>query len=88
MSDKIIDWYILFLNHTEGMEMYNYLRSKDLKVKISPAPRALTVCCGMSILVDNEDIDEVRAAVESSNIEYDRIEDLPRQINPKRDLFC
>lgn len=83
-----IDWYILFENHSEGLEMFSYLKGLKLPVRISPTPRALSVCCGMSILIDGKDIDKVREAVESSNIKYMKLESVERQINPKRDKFC
>ncbi|MBQ6807871.1 MAG: DUF3343 domain-containing protein [Firmicutes bacterium] len=87
-KEERIDWYILFFNHTDGMQMYRYLKDLALPVRISPAPRAATVCCGMSLLVTEEHIAAVRQAVEDSGIAYDRIVDLPRQINPHRDVYC
>lgn len=88
MSEERIDWYILFFNHTDGMQMYRCLKDLGLFVRISPAPRAASVCCGMSLLVAEECIASVREAVEKSGIAYDRIVPLPRQINPHRDVYC
>ncbi|NLM06379.1 MAG: DUF3343 domain-containing protein [Tissierellia bacterium] len=83
-----IDWYILFENHSEGLEMFSYLKGLKLPVRISPTPRALSVCCGMSILIDGKDIDDVRPAIENSGIKYMGLESLKRQIDPTRDKYC
>ncbi len=88
MSSEITDWYILFFDHTDGMRMYRYLKGQGLAVRISPAPRAVSVCCGMSLLAGDAEIKAVRREAEASGIAYDRIVPLPRQINPKRDVYC
>ena len=82
------DYYVLFHNHTEGMKLYQYARGQGIPVRISPAPRAASVCCGMSLLVDTADIDAVRRCIPESGAEIDRIVLLPRQINPARDRYC
>lgn len=81
-------FYILFFNHTDGMALYSYLRKQGYNVRISPAPRAATTCCGMSLLVDPADIEEVEHAVKQSDIAIDRIVELENQINPNRDRYC
>lgn len=82
------DYYVLFHNHTEGMKLYQYARGQGIPVRISPAPRVASVCCGMSLLVDITDIDAVKRCISESGTEIDRIVLLPRQINPARDRYC
>lgn len=82
------DFYVLFENHTDGMALYRYCRERGLHVRISPAPRAATVCCGMSLLVSKEEIDAVRVLINESKIPVLKIVELERQINPKRDVYC
>lgn len=82
------DFYVLFENHTDGMALYRYCREHKVFVRISPAPRAATVCCGMSLLVKPEDISAVRNCIEESGITILKVVELPRQINPKRDVYC
>ncbi|NLY08881.1 MAG: DUF3343 domain-containing protein [Tissierellia bacterium] len=88
MDSTRIDYYILFFNHTEGMSLYNYVKKKGIPVKISPAPRRATSCCGMSLLVDKDHIDAVRKCIDESGIVIDRIVPLENQINPDRDRYC
>lgn len=83
-----MNFYVLFENHTDGMALYRYCRNHGICVRISPAPRAASVCCGMSLLVSPEDIDAVRKCIEESGIAILKIVELPRQINPKRDVYC
>ena len=44
--------------------------------------------CGMSLLIQPEDIDQVRACIEKHHAEYHDIAALPCQINPRRNRFC
>ena len=82
------DYYVLFPNHTEGMKLYQFLRGRGIAVRVSPAPRLASVCCGMSLLVEQEQIEAVRLAIPDSGAEIDKIVKLPRQINPQRDRYC
>ena len=84
--DELVDFHIE--NHTDGTALYRFCREKGLGVRISPAPRAATVCCGMSLLVSPDEIDAVRACIAESGIPILKIAELPRQIDPKRDVYC
>ncbi len=87
MPNPIQDWYVLFHNHTEGMALYQYIRKQGVTVKISPTPRAASVCCGMSLLVEENEREAVEACLRESGLAYDRFLSLPRQIDAKRDRF-
>lgn len=84
----VTDYYILFHNHTEGMALYQYLRSHGERARICPVPRTVSACCGMSLLVLEEDIAAVRRRVEDSGIAIAGIAELPRDIDPRRDRYC
>jgi hypothetical protein len=88
MAEEVREYYVLFHNHTEGLQLYQSVRDKGISVKISPTPRAASVCCGMSLLVGADAIDQVRQCIEESHAGYERIVCLPRQSNPRRDTFC
>ncbi|MBF1324916.1 MAG: DUF3343 domain-containing protein, partial [Megasphaera micronuciformis] len=53
---KKYDWYILFKNHTEAMTLYRGLKEAKIAVRISPTPRQASVCCGVSLLIADEDM--------------------------------
>lgn len=86
--EQISDYYVLFHNYTEGMRLYQYIRARGIAAKISPAPRVASVCCGMSLLVEETAIEAVRRCISESGVQIDRIVLLPRQIDPTRDRYC
>lgn len=89
MEEKpITDHYILFHNHTEGMALYQYIRAHGGKARICPVPRAVSACCGMSLLVLEEDLETARRCVADSGIAIAGIAALPRDIDPRRDRYC
>ena len=82
-------FYILVNSTTEGMALYQALRARACKVRISPAPRGVQVCCGASLLVEPQDMPAVRAALQEPDVPgYVDIVELPNQINPHRDVYC
>jgi len=63
---KKYDWYILFKNHTEAMTLYRGLKEAKIAVRISPTPRQASVCCGVSLLIADEDMASVRQYLEKT----------------------
>ena len=88
MVQEKYDYYVLFHNHMEGMQLYDSLRKLGVFTRISPAPRVASVSCGMSLLVEEDAIEKVRRAIEETGQEYERIVKLPCQIDPRRDKYC
>ena len=88
MTEPIIDFYILFHNHTDGMALHKFLRDHKIDVRICPAPRSVSVCCGMALLVQKEDIDTVKELLPESNIPIVDIAPLERNFDPHRDHYC
>lgn len=87
MADTL--FYILVDSTTAGMALYKALRGQGCKVRISPAPRGVQVCCGVSLLVNPQDMPAVRAALELPDTPpYVDIVELPNQIDPHRDVYC
>lgn len=86
--EQITDYYVLFHNHTEGMKLYQHTRARGIAARISPAPRVVSACCGMSLLVEEGAIEAVRRCISESGVQIDRIVLLPRQIDPTRDKYC
>lgn len=90
MADSDIRWYILFQNYEQGLALRDLLDRHDLKNRIAPAPRAIQgkLSCGMSLLIEPEHIDAVRACIEAENAEYYDIVPLAGQIKSHRDKYC
>ena len=90
MEEERINYYILFEDYTQGLLMQELLRGEQIKSRIAPTPHAIqgSLGCGMSLLIQPEDIDRVRECIEKHHAEYYDIAALPCQINPRRNRFC
>ena len=84
--DKI--FYVLFNNHENGLKLNSLLKESDLKSTISPTPRSLSKCCGISLIVEEKEIEDVIRVVKENDIEIIAIESIERDINPNRDVYC
>lgn len=80
--------YVLFPNHDNGMRLYKELKNLGVRATIAPTPRAASKCCGISLLVEEKDLDVIRDCVREYGIEILRIAEIERDINPKRDKYC
>ena len=67
---EYLHYYILFQNHTDATAMYRSLKGKGMYAQISPTPRELSVCCGVSLLVHGEDVDRIKEIAESEKLAY------------------
>jgi len=67
---EYLHYYILFQNHTDATAMYRTLRSEGLYAQISPTPRELSVCCGVSLLVHGEDVEKIESIAKEKDLAY------------------
>lgn len=82
-------YYILVESTTAGWALYTALKEAGCSVRIAPVPRGFQACCGMSILVDPENIDGVRAALEAPGMPgYEDIVEHGIDLDPRRDRYC
>ena len=89
MAD-ITRWYILFANYEQGLALHDLLDRNNIRNRIAPAPRAIQgdLTCGISLMLEEEDVDAARACIEEHHAEYHAIVPLAGQINPHRDKYC
>lgn len=80
--------YILFPNHDNAMRLYRELKKKEIEAKIAPTPRSASKCCGVSLIVDKEDVADIRKIAESREIMIEKIVEIKEDINPQRDKYC
>lgn len=66
-------FYVLFPNHFNGIKLNEALRKEGIKNTIAPTPRELSSCCGISLLIREEDIPAVERTVSREGIEILRI---------------
>ena len=80
-------YYVLFNNHTEGLALYNAVKKAGMKAQISPTPRELSVCCGISLLVQEEDVERIRTLAAEQDLGYISIEGLDNEFNNQRHRY-
>ena len=59
----MVRYYILFENYEQGLALHERLDATGIGNRIAPAPAAARgeLCCGMSLLVEPDEIDAARA---------------------------
>lgn len=82
-----LHYYVLFQNHTDATAMYRSLKSKDMYAQISPTPRELSVCCGVSLLVKGEDVERIKEIAEEEGLAYLSISGLNNEFDNTRHKY-
>ena len=80
--------YVLFPNHDNAMRLHRELKALGIRAVIAPTPRAASKCCGVSLLVKEQDLEEIEACVKEQGIEILKIAEIERDVNPRRDRYC
>ncbi|MBQ6621572.1 MAG: DUF3343 domain-containing protein [Mogibacterium sp.] len=80
-------YYVLFNIHTDGLAMYRAVRAAGLYAQISPTPRELSVCCGISLLIKEEDVDAIKKLAEEQQLDYIGIEGLNNTFDNQRHQY-
>ena len=90
MADTRVRYYILFENYEQGMALHELLSSHSIRNRIAPAPRALQgeLSCGMSLLIEAEDLQTAKDCIEKFSPAYHSIASLEGQICAHRDRYC
>ncbi|MBR4703914.1 MAG: DUF3343 domain-containing protein [Oscillospiraceae bacterium] len=90
MPDSTLRYYILFENYEQGLALHGLLDEQGLPNRIAPAPRCFkeAAACGMSLLVEEADIDAVRQCIKENRGEYRAILPLAGQLQARRDKYC
>ena len=90
MLNSDLRWYILFLNYEQGLALRDLLLKHNVKNRIAPAPRAIQgeLSCGMSLLIEDVDIESCLTCIVENKGEYHSIRPLTNQIKSHRDRYC
>lgn len=83
-----IQQYVLFPNHDNAMRLYKELKNLGVRATIAPTPRAASKCCGVSLLVEEEDLEQIRDCAREHGVDILKIAAIERDINPMRDRYC
>ena len=82
------DCYVLFGSNTAALALYEALRVRGVKARISPTPRLARATCGTSLLVECEDQERILQAAREEDVPVESFVRLPSQIDPGRAHFC
>lgn len=85
---ETFQYYILFHNHDSGMRLYNSLKKRSIKSTIAPTPRVASKCCGISLLINKEDINKIKKCINEESLDILEIVEIKTNINSKRDKYC
>ena len=90
MLNPDLRWYILFVNYEQGLALRDLLLKHGIKNRIAPAPRAIQgeLSCGMSLLIEEADIEAALGCIVENRGEYHSIVPLAGQIKSHRDKYC
>ena len=80
--------YVLFGSSTAAFALFEELKRRSLRARISPTPRLARACCGTSLLVGCDDCERIEDVAVELGISIESIARLPCQIDPARDRFC
>jgi hypothetical protein len=80
--------YVLFPNHDNGMRLHKELKAEGVRAVIAPTPRSASKCCGISLLIEKDDIETVKSCIAKHGIDILDIVEIKRDINPNRDKYC
>lgn len=83
----MLNYYILFESHEQAVRLHGELRAAGIRTAISPTPRAITVCCGVSLLVDEAEMESVRTYLNSHDCTYKSVEKIEQEFNAHRDKY-
>lgn len=79
METKAYDLYILFPNHHQGLRLNRELKEQGIKNTIAPTPREASTSCGISLIVLEADLDQIKAVIESKGIIIEKIVKIPKK---------
>ena len=55
---------------------------------IAPTPRSASKCCGVSLMVEKDDLDTIRETAVIKGIEILKVAEVEKDFNPHRDRYC
>lgn len=90
MPEDRIRWYILFENYEQGLDLHALLDGAGVQNRIAPAPRSIQgeLSCGMSLLLEPEELAAAKAVIEAHQAAHYAIVPLAGQIHSHRDKYC
>ena len=81
-------WYILFENHEQAVALYKELKEAGFGAVISPTPRALSLCCGVAVMIKDDEGEAVGRYLTEHGCTYKRYEKLGQSFDARHDHYA
>ena len=81
-------WYILFENHEQAVSLHRELKEAGFTAVIAPTPRALSLCCGVAVMIKDEEGGAVGSYLREHRCVYKRYEKLEQNFNARNDHYA
>ena len=88
-AGRRLNYYVLVDTFTQAMAIQEALREGQVPSRVAPVPYAIQhiAGCGVSVLLEPEDVEAAKAVIASQGLPYHSIQSIECQINPRRDKF-
>jgi hypothetical protein len=73
LAEEIVEYYVLFPNHHQGLKLYELLQEAGVGCTIAPTPRSASNRCGISLLVGEEQLEAVRRVIAAGGVQTEGI---------------
>ncbi|MDD2420890.1 MAG: DUF3343 domain-containing protein [Heliobacteriaceae bacterium] len=80
----MLDWYVLFPNHNEGLALCARLKRIAVPYTIAPTPREADAGCGISLIVAEKDLGSIRQTIAQNGITILKIEQFANRRHARR----
>lgn len=74
-------WYILFPNHHQGLRLNRELKQQGIKNQIAPTPREASLSCGISLVVEEQDLEQINQIIAAAGVSIEKVVKLPVKTN-------
>jgi hypothetical protein len=81
LEQAVYRYYIVFPNHHQGLRLNKILGELGIRNKIAPTPRAASLGCGISLIVEPEDLERIEQVITDNEVIIEKVVKLPVKTN-------
>lgn len=81
MEQTTYRYYIVFPNHHQGLRLNKILNDLGIQNQIAPTPRAASLSCGISLIVEPDNLEEIKQVIADNEVIIEKVAKLPVKKN-------
>ena len=81
MEQAVYRYYIVFPNHHQGLRLNKILNELGIRNQIAPTPRAASLSCGISLIVEPDNLEKIKQVIADSEVVIEKVVKLPVKTN-------